>query len=227
MARAIAASDLPVVSAVGHEVDFSIADFVADQRAPTPSAAAELLSPDQEESLQALATMEYSLEQLMRLRLARVQTELGHLQRRLRHPGAQLRDRAQRLDDIEQRLIRAQYQLLQRCAGDLRLLAGRLRASSPRPALAHLEARGEELGRRLASAMQHRLRKERDHVSRLEQLLHSLSPMNVLQRGYAILTTAEGSVLKSQAAARPGQKLHAKLADGELGLTVDSVEKAR
>ncbi len=227
VARAIAASALPVVSAVGHEVDFSIADFVADQRAPTPSAAAELLSPDQEESLQTLANMEYSLEQLMLVRLARLQAELGHLQRRLRHPGAQLRERAQRMDDIEQRLIRAQHQLLQRRGGDLRLLAGRLRANSPRPALARLDARSEELGRRLASALQHRLRKERDRVSRLEQLLHSLNPMNVLQRGYAILTTAEGSVLKSQAAAKPGQKLQATLADGELGLTVDSVEKGR
>src|SRR5690606_31868877 len=107
LARAIAASELPVVSAVGHEVDFTIADFVADVRAPTPSAAAELLSPHQEDYKQLLRTWEARIHGLCRARLLQLRKHLDAVSRLLRHPGRRLQQQAQRLDELETRLLRA------------------------------------------------------------------------------------------------------------------------
>ena len=131
VARAIAASDLPIVSAVGHEIDFTIADMVADQRAATPSAAAELLSPDQREWQNQLQAMEQKLQQLMQRKLADCARELEHLRRRLRHPGHQLREQSQRLDDLEQRLQAAMQRKLQQAGTRLAHLAQMLDSLSP------------------------------------------------------------------------------------------------
>jgi len=131
VARAIAASDLPIVSAVGHEIDFTIADMVADQRAATPSAAAELLSPDQREWQNQLQAMEQKLQQLMQRKLADCARELEHLRRRLRHPGHQLREQSQRLDDLEQRLQGAMQRKLQQAGTRLAHLAQMLDSLSP------------------------------------------------------------------------------------------------
>ena len=131
VARAIAASELPIVSAVGHEIDFTIADMVADQRAPTPSAAAEMLSPDQREWQNQLAAMEQKLQQLIQRKLADCARELEHLRRRLRHPGHQLREQSQRLDDLEQRLQTAMQRKLQTAGTRLAHLAQMLDSLSP------------------------------------------------------------------------------------------------
>jgi len=131
VARAIAASELPIVSAVGHETDFTIADMVADQRAPTPSAAAEMLSPDQREWQNQLASMEQKLQQLIQRKLTDCARELEHLRRRLRHPGHQLREQSQRLDDLEQRLQTAMQRKLQPAGTRLAHLAQMLDSLSP------------------------------------------------------------------------------------------------
>ncbi len=131
VARAIAASELPIVSAVGHEIDFTIADMVADQRAATPSAAAELLSPDQREWQNQLRAMEQKLQQLVQRKLADTARELEHLRRRLRHPGHQLREQSQRLDELEQRLHNAMQRKLQAAGTRLGHLAQMLDSLSP------------------------------------------------------------------------------------------------
>jgi exodeoxyribonuclease VII large subunit len=131
VARAIAASTLPIVSAVGHEIDFTIADMVADQRAATPSAAAELLSPDQREWQNQLRTMEQKLQHLVQRKIADATRELEHLRRRLRHPGHQLREQSQRLDDLEQRLQSAMQRKLQTAGTRLAHLAQLLDSLSP------------------------------------------------------------------------------------------------
>lgn len=131
VARAIAASELPIVSAVGHEIDFTIADMVADQRAATPSAAAEMLSPDQREWQNQLIMMEQKLEQLIRRKISDATRELEHLRRRLRHPGHQLREQTQRLDDLEQRLQAAMQRKLQEAGTRLAHLAQMLDSLSP------------------------------------------------------------------------------------------------
>ena len=131
VARAIAASALPIVSAVGHEVDFTIADMVADQRAATPSAAAEMLSPDQREWQNQLNTLEQKLQLLIRRKLADAARELEHLRRRLRHPGHRLREQSQRLDDLEQRLQSAMQRKLDTAGTRLAHLAQVLDSLSP------------------------------------------------------------------------------------------------
>ena len=224
VARAIAASDLPIVAAVGHEVDFSIADMVADHRAPTPSAAAEMLSPDQQEWQQRLLAIETNLVRLIRRRLAAAATELAHLQRRLKHPGAQLREQAQRLDELEQRLIRAQKNLLNRRRGELSLLAARLQARSPRPRLQQLQRDTSALRQRLTAAMQHQLQQAGQRLGHLAGMLDSLSPLGTLDRGYAIITDDKGRVVRDAGEVAPGDEVAARLARGRLGLTVNSVD---
>lgn len=225
VARAIAASELPIVSAVGHEVDFSIADMAADHRAPTPSAAAELLSPDQRELQQRLQAIEANLVRLIRRKLSAAATELAHLQKRLKHPGHRLREQAQRLDDLEQRLIRAQQNLLQRRRGQLALLESRLRARSPLPRLQQLQRDTERLSQRLEAAMRQQLQRNRQRLAHLAQMLDSLSPLATLQRGYAIVTDSQGKVVTDASAVAPGDEVEARLAKGRLGLTVKNVRK--
>jgi exodeoxyribonuclease VII large subunit len=224
VARAIAASDLPVVSAVGHEVDFSIADMVADHRAPTPSAAAELLSPDQQEWQQRLQAIEANLVRLIRRKLADATTELNHLRKRLKHPGAQLREQAQRLDDLEQRLLLAQKNLLQRRRSELALLESRLLAQSPLPRLQQMQRDTRQLRQRLEAAMQQRLQLAGSQLAHLAQMLDSLSPLGTLQRGYAIISDNQGKVISDASSVAVGDELEARLASGRLGVTVNKIE---
>jgi exodeoxyribonuclease VII large subunit len=224
VARAIADSELPVVSAVGHEVDFSIADMVADFRAPTPSAAAELLSPDQQEWQQRLQAMENSLVSLIQRNLSGAATHLTHLRQRLKHPGAQLRENAQRLDDLEQRLILAQKNLLHRQHSALTLLESRLMARSPLPGLQQLQGDALQWHKRLEAAMHQRLQQSANRLAHLGQMLDSLSPLGTLQRGYAIVTDGKGKVLRDSSKVSIGDEIEARLAQGRLGLTVNKVE---
>tara|TARA_R110001592_G_scaffold126336_1_gene337564 strand:- start:212356 stop:213720 length:1365 start_codon:yes stop_codon:yes gene_type:complete len=222
VARAIAASELPVVAAVGHEVDFSIADMVADHRAATPSAAAELLSPDQREWQQRLQAIESTLVRLIARKLNDAKVRLGHLQQRLKHPGAQLREQSQRLDELEQRLTRAQNNLLQRRRSELSLLESRLRAHSPLPYLRQRQLDLERSRQRLNAAMQQKLQHTREHLGHLAQMLDSLSPLSTLHRGYAIVTDSDGKVVTSSQAVEIGDEVSARLGSGSLGLTVKS-----
>jgi len=224
VARAIAASDLPIVSAVGHEVDFSIADMVADFRAPTPSAAAELLSPDQREWLQRLQAAEKTLVRLIQRKLADATTRLSHLRQRLKHPGTQLREQAQRLDDLEQRLLLAQKNLLLRHHSKLDLLESQLMARSPLPKLQQLQRDIRQWRQRLDAAMHQRLQQSADRLAHLGQMLDSLSPLGTLQRGYAIVTDSSGKVIRDAREVAVGDEVAARLAHGQLGLTVAKVE---
>ncbi|NQX88399.1 MAG: exodeoxyribonuclease VII large subunit [Halioglobus sp.] len=224
VARAIAASTLPVVSAVGHEVDFTIADMVADYRAPTPSAAAELLSPDHQEYQHRLRNRGEHLVRLMHRHLRNTDTQLGYLKRRLRHPGAQIRENQQRLDDLEQRLILGQRNLLRRCRDDLALKASRLGAHSPLPRLLHSAQVARQARQQLDSSLHHRLGTAAKRLNHLQKMLDSLSPLGVLQRGYAIVTTGQGTVLRASDQVAIGDEVNAKLASGRLKLTVNQAE---
>ena len=225
VARAIAASELPIVSAVGHEVDFTIADMAADHRAPTPSAAAELLSPDQREWQQRLQQAETNLLRLIKRKLATAAAELEHLRKRLKHPGAQLREQAQRLDDLEQRLVLAQKNQLQRRRAELSLLESRLLAASPRPKLQQLQRETAQLERRMEAAIKHRLQQANERLAHLAQVLDSLSPLGTLKRGYAIVTDSDGKVLTDAGRVKPGDHVQARLAKGRLDLTADKIVK--
>lgn len=131
VARAIFASNIPIVTGIGHEVDFTIADFVADQRAATPSAAAELVSPDQAQWLQKISTSEQKLKAVMASKLQHASMQLEHLRKRLRHPSQQLQAQAQQLDQLEQRLITSMRHRLQQAKQRLEYLSHGLNTVSP------------------------------------------------------------------------------------------------
>jgi exodeoxyribonuclease VII large subunit len=225
VARAIAASELPVISAVGHEVDFSIADMVADYRAPTPSAAAELISPDQEELLRELQAWREDLGRQMLRRIASQRTGLAHLRQRLRHPGALLREQAQRLDDLEQRLHVALRNQLARRRGELAVLCAQLVGNSPVAALTATGQARAALAARMTAAMNGRLRQYRGRLAELTGRLEALDPTATLARGYAIVRDEHGHVLSNAAAVSPGARVTAQLARGELDLTVEAVRE--
>ncbi|MBS0381974.1 MAG: exodeoxyribonuclease VII large subunit [Proteobacteria bacterium] len=227
VARAIVASSVPVVSAVGHEVDFSISDFVADLRAPTPSVAAELILPDGDALARGLALAEARLWQAWRRRAQDATQRLDHLATRLHNqrPQQRLTLQRERMLALRDRLLRARARTHERVDSRLARTFERLAAQHPRTQLDRLGLHNAELLRRLASACAHRLEHDRTRLAGLARALNAVSPLDVLKRGYAILFRADGTVLRSAQHARPGDALRAKLADGELPLRVDDVKR--
>lgn len=221
VARAVADCVTPIVSAVGHETDVSISDFVADVRAPTPSAAAELLAPDSSDLQRRLDSLNRRLALSLRTRLSREQLRLDGLARRLRHPGERLRQQAQRLDDLDMRLRRAFAQQSTSRQERLARLEGRLHAQHPGRALALLRQRLDSLGERLPRAIELQLRQQRRQLENLAQTLHIVSPLATLGRGYSILLDERGQAVRSAAQTRPGQRLKARLGEGELDVRVE------
>ncbi|MCC6073772.1 exodeoxyribonuclease VII large subunit [Pseudomonas sp. GCM10022188] len=221
VARAIAGCTTPVVSAVGHETDVTIADFVADVRAPTPSAAAELLAPDSSDLQRRLDGLQRRLQLRIQHLLAARQLQLDGLRRRLRHPGERLRQQAQRLDDLELRLRRAMNQQLRSDHQRLARLDTRLAAQHPERLLALLRQRIEHLAERLPRAMHGGLRERRQKLEAIAQTLQVVSPLATLGRGYSILLDQRGHAVSRAADTAPGQRLTAKLHEGELALRVE------
>ncbi len=221
VALAVAACKTPIVSAVGHETDVSISDFVADVRAPTPSAAAELLAPDSSDLRHRLDNLKRRLLLRIQDRLARERLRLDGISRRLRHPGERLRQQAQRLDDLDMRLRRAFEQDLSRRHERLARLDGRLAGQHPGRSLALLRQRLDSLAERLPRATQQLLRQRRQTLAGLAQTLQIVSPLATLGRGYSILLDERGRAIRSAAQTQPGQRLKARLGEGELDVRVE------
>ena len=221
VARAIAASQTPIVSAVGHETNVSISDFVADVRAPTPSAAAELLAPDSSELVQRLNSLQRRLQLYIQGRLAREHMRLDGLRRRMRHPGERLRQQAQRLDDLEMRLQRAVERRLNDRRERLARLHTRLAGQHPERALQLLRQRLASLAERLPRAMREGLKERRLQLHGQVQTLNVVSPLATLGRGYSILLDEHGRAIRRAADTHPGQRLKARLGEGELDVRVE------
>jgi len=222
VARAIADCSVPVVSAVGHETDVTIADFVADLRAPTPSAAAELVVPTRDSVRDRIAAAEGKALQGMRYRLAM-------LDRRLRQQGV---DRAlgvlhRRVGRGLQRVDEQEYRLRERVRSTLdarerarRGLEGRLGRFDIRPRLAAGRRRLEVAQALAAESVRRRLARRRNGLDQLVTQLNALSPLNVLERGYAIVSNQSG-ILKDAAAAPAASRIHVRLAKGALDAVVE------
>lgn len=221
VARAVAACRTPIVSAVGHETDVSICDFVADLRAPTPSAAAELLSPDTPAMLRQLQHCERQLLQCMSGRLSRERLRVDSLRRRLRHPGERLAQQSQRLDEMDMRLQRAWRHRLEQRRQQLNNLQGRLEHQHPARLLRLLHERLAQLHQRLPRAMTLQLQQRRQRLENTVHALHLISPLATLGRGYSILLDQHGKAVRHPQDACPGQQLHARLAEGSLMLRVE------
>jgi exodeoxyribonuclease VII large subunit len=216
VARAIAASRLPVVSAVGHETDFTIADFVADLRAPTPSAAAELITEAQHKIAEHLATQSHRLERAARFQLLQARQRLTRLpvSRVESRVSAQLHRLEQRLDDLSFRQEAAVSGPLRSYQLYVANLAAAVLRHDPRQGLAQARERLAAGRTRLDRALERLLRASAVTVSALDAHLQSLSPLAVLDRGYALVLDAGGGLVRSAGQLTPGDQLTTRLSDG-------------
>lgn len=216
VARAIRACTVPVVSGVGHEVDVTIADFAADLRAATPTAAAERVSPNLADWIDRLRDLQLTLVATQERTLERRHERLTTIGARLRllHPGRRLLERAQRLDELDQRLRLAAGHLRRRQDGQLAQAFQRLQAVSPLQLLRREQLRRHAMDLRLKQAASGILGDHRVHQLRLQALLQSLSPQAVLDRGYAIAQLANGDVIRDASQLPAGTRYSLRLARG-------------
>jgi exodeoxyribonuclease VII large subunit len=223
VARAVFASEIPVVSAVGHETDFTICDFVADVRAPTPSAAAELLSPDIADYDALFAHYGSELNKQLRTLLASYRGALLNLVKRLRHPSHTLREQQQKLDHLEWRLLRAQRLHQQNLQLQLEKLDSQLQRHHPQQILQQIHYRLCQAQRRLRELTHSRLQQDRLRLMHLVALLDSVSPLGTLKRGYAIATDAHGNNLIRSSQVQAKERIAVRLFEGELECAVELV----
>jgi exodeoxyribonuclease VII large subunit len=220
VARAIAASGLPVISAVGHEIDFTIADFVADLRAPTPSAAAELVSPDSQQIQNQLYRLQQSLSENLQRKFIGYKQQLTHLQKRLQHPGSKLQQQAQLLDHLDIRLARAMHNKLKESRQQSNQLADQLRVQTPKKRVQDNSQKVAESLHKLTKAM---AQKQQNMQIKLEQNMHLLdtvSPLKTIGRGYSVIRDAQGKVVNSTQKVAKGDSVTGQLKDGQLILQV-------
>ena len=220
VARAIYAATVPTVSAVGHEIDFSIADLVADARAATPSAAAELISTDQNELLLHLDSLRGALGRSLRRQFKSLNEQVVLLRKRVRHPGHALRQQRNTLMGLSNNLQRATERHVTHRKAQARQLGIRLANQHPRQRLARHQVQAQQLSQQLQQRIRQRLRDMRSAVTHQEKLLASLGPEQTLSRGYAIVTGENGSVIRRATQAKTGDALRVKLGLGALTTTV-------
>jgi exodeoxyribonuclease VII large subunit len=222
LARALRACQIPVVTGVGHEIDFSIADFAADRRAPTPSAAAELVTPDVRHLLSQLGSARRRLVNVMQALIDDQRQNLDWLSKRLQLPRRRLLDLAQRIDELQLRLGRCARTLPVARRGEIRAITARLDARHPAVLVDRHRRSHTELRRRLVESALRTLGDGRARVSENARALKAISPLGTLERGYAILTRGEdGALVRAASNVAAGESVDARLAEGALRLTVD------
>jgi len=227
VAQAIRDSQIPVVAGIGHEVDITISDLVCDLRAPTPSAAAELATPDTSTLRRQVSDAYRALLRVQQGHLASRQQVLQQQITRLhlRHPERALHEQAQRIDDYDQRLLRAWQNRATQGRSQLHSAATRLAASSPAVRLARHQARQSELSARLVVAMNGKHGRARSQFDVLIRALHNVSPLAVLDRGYALIRKDDKVVLNA-GSVMPGDEIQARLATGEIVAIVSATRPA-
>lgn len=225
VARAIVASRLPVVSAIGHETDFTIADFVADLRAPTPSAAAELITEAQHRIAERVQILSNRLERATRFQVLHARQKLDGipLDRAERRTTAMLHRLSQRLDDCGFRMEASVTELVRARQRKVAELTADVLHHEPRQMLGRMRERLGIARTRLERSLERTLRRQDARVDALEGRLRSLSPLAVLERGYALVLGGDGAVIRSTTEVAHGDRIRTRLSDGEFSSTVDDV----
>jgi exodeoxyribonuclease VII large subunit len=215
VARAIYASDIPIVSGVGHEIDFTIADHVADVRAPTPSAAAELVSPDRNELVSIISQFGIRIEKLISQKISHALQRVSWLQKRIQHPRQRIERIAQRLDEIEQRINHVFKIRNHTRFTHLALLRTRLEQSSPVHRIENLILKQKTLNDRLTSAITLQLERTQNRLKNLSRALDTVSPLATLGRGYAIVkSSTSGDIIKDSRQLTIGEEITTQLKKG-------------
>ena len=227
LARAVASSEIPVISAVGHETDFTIIDFVADLRAPTPSAAAELVIRSRQEIEDKAAALHDRLERAIRYRLLMGRQALTQLSQHgaFARMMELIRQRQQKLDDLTHRMELAERGLLEKYRRRWEMVSAAVRHYDVRLVLGGMKRELDSRTTALVSVMRNVLLQHRVRAERLEMALLSLSPVAILDRGYALVFDSEGKLLKDADAAKVGDEISARLAHGRIQASVTKKEK--
>ena len=229
VARAIFDSVIPIVSAVGHETDVTIADFVADMRAPTPSAAAEIVSRNQLELLRQLQNGQQRLEMAMDYFLANRNRRFTQLQHRLQQQHPQLRLARQQtvLERLRQRMNFALDNQLKRAVSRQQRITQRLNQQNPQPRIYRAQTRMQQLEYRLGENIRARLSSTRERFGNAVTHLEAVSPLSTLARGYSVTTATDGTVLKQTKQVKAGDVLTTRLADGWVESEVKGITPAK
>jgi len=225
LARAIFASELPICSAVGHEVDFTIADFVADLRAPTPSAAAEQLSPNQEDYFELLLSTGAQFTNAIKLAIKRSRQQLTWIAKQLKHPDRRLQEQSQNLDRLDIRLRRAMASNIASQRVELTQMQRTLLANSPKQLLERNQIRLTAGRSRLDQSLRSLLAARRSSLQTLSRSLNSVSPLSTLARGYSITLDSSSNVIRSAEAVKVGATISTRLGEGEIISTVRAIAK--
>jgi exodeoxyribonuclease VII large subunit len=218
LARTIAGLSIPVISAIGHEIDTSISDHVADRRAPTPSAAAELASPDSAALLHRVALLDTRLQRVHVQKLQRNMQRLDELGIRLQqqHPGLRLRHQAERITTLKSRLEQAGGNRIRILRATLETLATRLQAQAPARRVAETRSHLERLTRRSETLIRQRLAESGARVTALARELHAISPLATLERGYSITLNDSQQAITDSSQVRKGEELEIRFARGSI-----------
>jgi exodeoxyribonuclease VII large subunit len=229
VARAIFASRIPVVSAVGHETDVTIADFIADLRAPTPSAAAEIVSRNQLELLRQIQHGQQRLEMAMDYYIANRTRRFTQLHHRLQQQHPQLRLARQQtvLERLRQRMNFALENKIKQANQRQQRVSQRLSQQNPQPRIYRAQTRIQQLEYRLAENIRARLSAQRERFGNVVTHLEAVSPLSTLARGYSVTTATDGKVLKQTKQVKTGDVLTTRLSDGWVESEVKSVTAAK
>jgi len=228
LARTIAASAIPIISAVGHETDFTIADFVADLRAPTPSAAAELVIESKHQINERVAGLQQRIARAARYRLLMARSRFSDLSKHAAFSRITdlLNRRQQRVDELVYRLAGAESNALHRLRSRVDLATSRIRAHDLRRVLASLRRQIDSTTGRLSSAVHQRLQQNRTRLDHATAQLTALSPLNILERGYALVFDAAGNLVKDAGQLHPGDEVSARLARGTFTSSVKTTKQS-
>ena len=221
VARAIFDCHIPVISAIGHEIDFTISDFVADVRAATPSMAAELVTPDQQEWLQSVGYLQTRLLNLVKKDLQYKIQQLDWLSKRLRHPGRYLQDVAQKLDEQEQRVKNAIRSSIKQAVARVSELHAHINRHTPMHRIMDQQQQCRNLAHRMQRSQHDIIKNKQQNIALLARALDAISPLATLDRGYAIVNKLpENKLIRKAAELKAGDQIETRLGKGKIISTV-------